>query len=120
LKKEEIDKKFYLSEKALAGIKNRKIISKTKGFGFGAQMLDFDKPSYTICASYWKGGDGALVKYSETEVRRLTIVELKRIQSFPDNYIINVSNKEIIIQIGNAVPCTLAYHIGKYIMNILQ
>jgi len=118
--KENIEKKYYLSEKALAGIENKKIINKKKGYGFGAQMLDFNKPSYTIPARYWKDGYDALVKYNENEIRRLTITELKRIQSFPDDYIIIGSNKDIIIQIGNAVACKFAYYLGKYIINILQ
>jgi DNA (cytosine-5)-methyltransferase 1 len=118
--KEDVDKKYYLSEKALAGIANKKCVNKEKGFGFGAQMLDFNKPSYTIPARYWKDGYDALVKYNEKEIRRLTITELKRIQSFPDNYIINGSNKDIIMQIGNAVATTFAYHLGKYIINTLQ
>jgi DNA (cytosine-5)-methyltransferase 1 len=117
--KEEVDKKYYLSEKALAGIENKKGVNKEKGYGFGAQMLDFDKPSYTIPARYWKDGYDALVKYNEKEVRRLTITELKRIQSFPDNYIIEGSNKDTIIQIGNAVACKFAYYLGKYIINTL-
>jgi DNA (cytosine-5)-methyltransferase 1 len=120
LPKEEVDQKYYLSEKALAGIKNKKGVNKEKGFGFGAQMLDFDKPSYTIPARYWKDGYDALVKYNETEIRRLTITELKRIQSFPDNYIIDGSNKDIIMQIGNAVACKFAYYLGKYIINTLE
>jgi DNA (cytosine-5)-methyltransferase 1 len=116
----DIDKKYYLSEKALAGISNKKGVNKEKGFGFGAQMLDFEKPSYTIPARYWKDGYDALVRYNESEIRRLTIMELKRIQSFPDNYIIDGSNKDIIMQIGNAVACRFAYHLGKYIINTLQ
>jgi len=118
--REEVDKKYYLSEKALAGIANKKTVNKEKGFGFGAQMLDFDKPSYTIPARYWKDGYDALVKYNDTEIRRLTITEMKRIQSFPDNYIIDGSNKDIIMQIGNAVACKFAYYLGKYIINTLR
>lgn len=118
--KEEIDKKYYLSEKALTGIANKKVVNKKKGFGFGAQILNFDKPSYTIPARYWKDGYDALVKYKEKEIRRLTITELKRIQSFPDNYIITGSNKDVIMQIGNAVACKFAYYLGKYIINTLQ
>jgi DNA-cytosine methyltransferase len=118
--KKDIDKKYYLSEKALAGIANKKVVNKKKGRGFGAQMLDLEKPSYTIPARYWKDGYDALVRYSETEIRRLTIIELKRIQSFPDNYIIDGSNKDIIMQIGNAVACRFAYHLGNYIINTLQ
>ena len=120
IEKENIDDKYFLSEKAIIGIENKKKINKEKGYGFGAQFLDFNKPSYTIPARYWKDGYDALVKYNDKEIRRLTIIELKRIQSFPDDYIINGSNKDIIIQIGNAVPCKLAYHLGKYLINILQ
>lgn len=120
LAKEDIDKKYYLSEKALIGIQNKKEVSKQKGLGFGAQFLNFDKPSYTIPARYWKDGYDALVKYNEKEIRRLTIIELKRIQTFPDEYILEGSNKDIIMQIGNAVACKFAYHLGLYILNILQ
>lgn len=83
-------------------------------------MLDFDKPSYTIPARIWRDGYDALVKYADNEIRRLTIKELKRIQSFPDEYKLEGSNKDIIMQIGNAVACKFAYHLGKYIINILQ
>jgi DNA (cytosine-5)-methyltransferase 1 len=120
LPREEIDKKYYLSEKAITGIENKKKINKEKNYGFGAQFLNFEKPSYTIPARYWKDGYDALVKYNEKEIRRLTILELKRIQSFPDDYIIIGSNKDVIMQIGNAVPCKLAYYLGKYLINILQ
>ena len=120
LSREEIDKKYYLSEKAILGIENKKKKSKENGTGFGAQFLDLNKPSYTIPARYWKDGYDALVKYSDTEIRRLTILELKRIQSFPDDYIIEGTKKDIIMQIGNAVACRFAYHIGKYIIDILS
>lgn len=117
---DDIDEKYFLSEKAISGINAKKAKSKLKGSGFGAQFLDPEKPSYTIPARYWKDGYDALVKYDDNTIRRLTISELKKIQSFPDNYVIKGSNKEIIIQIGNAVACKFAYHLGKYIINILQ
>ena len=120
LPKHEVDSNYYLSEKALLGIQNKKKKSKENGTGFGAQFLDLNKPSFTIPARYWKDGYDALVKYSDTEIRRLTIKELKRIQSFPDDYILEGSKKDIIMQIGNAVACKFAYHLGVYITNILQ
>lgn len=119
-KKEDVDKKFYLSKKALDGIKAKKEKMKAKGHGFGAQFLSLDKPSYTIPARYWKDGYDALVKYNDNEIRRLTILELKRIQSFPDNYILIGNRKNMIMQIGNAVACRFAYHLGKYVIHILQ
>jgi len=120
LPKNEVDLSYYLSEKALLGIQNKKNKAKENGTGFGAQFLDFDKPSFTIPARYWKDGYDALVKYNDTEIRRLTIQELKRIQTFPDDYILEGSKKDIIMQIGNAVACKFAYHLGKYITNTLE
>jgi len=120
ISKNDVEKNYYLSEKALIGIQNKKKRAKENGTGFGAQFLDFDKPSFTIPARYWKDGYDALVKYSDTEIRRLTIVELMRIQSFPDDYILEGSKKEIIMQIGNAVACKFAYHLGKHIIKTLQ
>jgi DNA (cytosine-5)-methyltransferase 1 len=115
-----IESSYFLSEKAIEGIKNKREKSRQNNKGFGAQMLDLDKPSYTIPARYWKDGYDALVQYSEKEIRRLTILELKRIQSFPDSYIIEGSKKDIIMQIGNAVACRFAYHLGKHIIHTLQ
>ena len=118
--KEDVDLSNFLSERAIQGIMKKKEKSKDRGVGFGAQFLDFDKPSYTIPARYWKDGYDALVRYNDKEIRRLTVTELKRVQSFPDDYIISGTKKDIIMQIGNAVACRFAYHLGKYIINILQ
>lgn len=116
----DIDKKYFLSDKAIEGINKKRERSKKEGKGFGAQFLKMDEPSYTIPARYWKDGYDALVKYDDKKIRRLTIKELKRIQSFPDNYILKGSKKDMIMQIGNAVACRFAYHLGLYIINILQ
>lgn len=115
-----VDKKYFLSERAINGIYAKKERSKATGKGFGAQFLDENKPSYTIPARYWKDGYDALIKYDDKKIRRLTIKELKRIQSFPDEYVLKGSNKDMIIQIGNAVASKFAYHLGKYIIKILQ
>jgi DNA (cytosine-5)-methyltransferase 1 len=120
LPREEVDLKSYLSERAINGIKAKREKAKKNGNGFGAQILKLDKPSYTIPARYWKDGYDALVKYSDTEIRRLTILELKRIQTFPDDYYLDGNKKDQIMQIGNAVACRFAYHLGKYMISILQ
>ncbi len=118
--RDKIDKKYYLSKRAIDGIKAKKEKSKREGNGFGAQFLNMDKPSYTIPARYWKDGYDALVKYDEENIRRLTILELKRIQSFPDDFILEGNRKEQIMQIGNAVACRFAYHLGKHVINMLS
>jgi len=118
--RDQIDQSYYLSTKALEGIKRKKEMSRLKGDGFGAQFLDMEKPSYTIPARYYKDGYDALVKYSENEVRRLTVLELKRIQSFPDDYILCGSKKDQIMQIGNAVASQFAYYLGRYLYQLLD
>lgn len=120
LDKDQVEKNHFLSEKAIVGINNKMLKSKERGNGFGAQILKMDKPSYTIPARYWKDGYDALVRYNDKEIRRLTILELKRIQTFPDDYVLEGSKKDVIMQIGNAVACRFAYHLGKHITNILQ
>ena len=115
-----IDDKYYLSNKAISGINARKKKNKQTGKGFGAQFLNLDKPSFTISARYWKDGYDALVKYDDKHIRRLTITELKKIQTIPNNYILVGSRKDKIIQIGNSVPCKFAYYIGKYLIKTLQ
>lgn len=117
---ENVDKSYYLSEKAILGIKRRREKMKKRKCGFGAQFLDLEKPSYTISARYWKDGYDALVKEDEEHLRRLTITELKRIQGFPDDYELCGSKREQIIQIGNAVPSNFTYYIGKEIMRKLK
>ena len=118
--RKDVDQKNFLSERAINGIIAKREKAKKNGNGFGAQMLDPNKPSYTIPARYWKDGYDALVKYSDTEIRRLTVLELKRIQSFPDDYYLDGSKKDQIMQIGNAVACRFAFHLGKHLMSILQ
>jgi DNA (cytosine-5)-methyltransferase 1 len=118
--RKDVGAKHFLSEKALAGIRRKKERMTKEGKGFGAQFLDMNMPSYTIPARYYKDGYDALVRYDDSSIRRLTVLELKRIQTFPDNYTLDGNNKEQIMQIGNAVPCRLAYHLGKYITNLLN
>jgi DNA (cytosine-5)-methyltransferase 1 len=51
--------------------------------------------------------------------RRFTIREIARIQTFPDDFVFITDTKKDVKAmykvIGNAVPCKLAYHIGKAI-----
>ena len=115
----EIDKYYFHSEKMISGFIKRKEENVKKGNGFGAQYLDFNKPSYTISARYWKDGADALVKYSDSKIIMLTEKEVSLIQSFPHNYIFKGSHREIYEQIGNAVPCLLVYNIAKHLKTLI-
>ena len=104
----------------IAGFAARKEKNKANGKGFGAQFIKLDEPCYTISARYHKDGSDALVKYSETEIRRLTEREAARVQSFPDSFVFPVSNAQTYKQIGNAVACKLAEALGGAILKALH
>jgi DNA (cytosine-5)-methyltransferase 1 len=74
---------------------------------------DFDWPSKTIKA----GGHGVpggenMIRFNDGSVRYFTTFEAKRIQTFPDDFIIKGAWGEAMRQIGNAVPVLLAEKIG--------
>ena len=54
-----------------------------------------------------------------SRLRRLTVLEASAIQTFPSSYKFIGSKSSIYKQIGNAVPCNLAYSIAKMVMNVL-
>lgn len=93
LDKKDVASSFFLSQKAIAGINRRRQHNKKKGYGFGAQYLTRDKPSYTIPARHWKDGYDALVKYSDDDIRILTESEVSKIQTFPANFVLLGSKK---------------------------
>ena len=80
-----------------------------------------DWPSKTIKA----GGHGVpggenMVRYGDKSVRYFTVFEAKRIQTFPDNFIIKGAWGEAMRQIGNAVPVKVASVLGNHLWNTLQ
>ncbi|NQT75261.1 MAG: DNA cytosine methyltransferase [Candidatus Omnitrophica bacterium] len=68
------------------------------------KRLDPDKPSYTLTGS----GGGGTHGYHWKENRALTNRERARIQSFPDDFILEGSKESVRRQIGMAVPPLLA------------
>lgn len=80
-----------------------------------------DWPSKTIKA----GGHGVpggenMIRYEDGSVRYLTVFEAKRIQAFPDDFIVKGAWGEAMRQIGNAVPVRLASVLGHHLMTTLQ
>jgi DNA (cytosine-5)-methyltransferase 1 len=72
-----------------------------------------DEPSKTIKAGdHGVPGGENMIRFESGEVRYLTILEAKRIQTFPDEYTITGSWTEGMRQLGNAVPVKLANIIG--------
>lgn len=116
LPREQIDEKYYHSQKMINGFFERLKKNKENGRGFGAQFIKETEPCYTISARYYKDGCDALVKYSDTEIRKLTEKEAASVQTFPNTFIFPVSSVQTYKQIGNAVPCKLAYAIASSLL----
>jgi DNA (cytosine-5)-methyltransferase 1 len=53
-------------------------------------------------------------------LRRITIKEATKIQTFPDDYIFCGNKGKVYTQIGNAVPCKLAEAIAKAVVQYLK
>ncbi|WP_428076771.1 DNA cytosine methyltransferase [Candidatus Avelusimicrobium fimicolum] len=53
-------------------------------------------------------------------LRRITIKEAARIQTFPNDYIFSGNNGSIYTQIGNAVPCKMAEAVAKAVVKYLN
>jgi DNA (cytosine-5)-methyltransferase 1 len=75
---------------------------------------DIDWPAKTIKA----GGHGVpggenMIRHPDGSVRYFTVCEAKRIQTFPDDFIIKGAWGEAMRQIGNAVPVLLGETIGR-------
>lgn len=54
-----------------------------------------------------------------TENRSLTVREAARIQTFPDDIVFCGTRQNQCIQVGNAVPVRLAYHLAEHITKLL-
>ncbi len=77
----------------------------------GNRHTDPSKPSPTIVG---RGGGtgGPVILPHPSQTRRMTVREVARIQTFPDDFIFLGANSSQYRQIGNAVPVDLGYLLG--------
>ena len=82
------------------------------------EIIDIRYPSKTIICTYEHQPRlfVPLMNPSGCYLRMLIPDELKQIQGFPPDYIVTGSNKDKIIQIGNAVPPPLIKAIIEHIL----
>jgi DNA (cytosine-5)-methyltransferase 1 len=77
---------------------------------------DIDQPSKTLKAGdHGVPGGENMIRFTDGSLRYYTILEAKRIQTFPDNYPILGSWTEAMRQLGNAVPV----HLGQTVAETL-
>ena len=125
-----VDKKYFLSEKILPTI-----LSHGTGNYYSKSEIDL-KIARPLCATMHKmhraSQDNYVTdvenrrKFEDTEekrisnVRRLTPNECRKLQGFPSEWEINVSDTQAYRQFGNAVTVDVAYNVAMQIVRKLN
>lgn len=116
---EEIETKYTLTDKLWNYLQNYAAKHKAQGNGFGFGMTDLNGISRTISARYYKDGSEILIPQDGINPRRLTPRECARLQGFPDEFIIPVSDNQAYRQFGNSVTVPLIQSVGKQLVKSL-
>ncbi len=127
--------KYYLSTQYLKTLRAHKSRHAGKGNGFGYEIIDDDGTTNAIVV----GGmgrernlvrDDRLTNFTPTThikgevnregLRKMTPREWARLQGFPDNYIIPVSDASAYKQFGNSVAVPAIQAVGEKILDTLK
>ena len=79
-----------------------------------------DGVSRTISARYYKDGSEILIAQEGKNPRRLTPRECARLQGFPDDFKIPVSDTQAYKQFGNSVVVPLMENVAKLIVKKME
>lgn len=115
----DVDEKYTISQKLYEGHLRRKEAHKKKGNGFGFSVFT-ENAVYvnTLSARYYKDGSEIMIYQGDDKPpRKLTPRECARLQGFPDNFIIPVSNVQAYKQFGNSVAVPVIRAIAGQIIN---
>lgn len=91
---ENVDQKYFLSEKNLAHLQ--------RDFGSSGKILCKDGVSSTLSSAMGTGG-GNFPCIDDVKIRRLTQTECERLQGFPDGWTDGISDTQRYKCLGNAV-----------------
>lgn len=116
-----VDPKYTISDKLWAGHQRRKREHREKGNGFGYSLFNADSEyTSTISARYYKDGSEILIEQKGKNPRKLTPREAARLQGFPDDFIIPVSDNQAYKQFGNSVAVPVIKALAKEIQKSLR
>ena len=118
LEDKDVDKKYYMSEKATTLIQNS--LNKRNGDLNTFNLISSWQNNYTISdkkcpavtAAMGMGG-GHVPMITTIPYRKLTPVEIERMQTVPDNYTEGVSNSQRYKMLGNGWTVDVIAHIFK-------
>lgn len=115
-----VPERFTISDRLYKGHLERKKAHKQKGNGFGFSLFDRNsKYTSTISARYYKDGSEALIEQEGKNPRMLTPRECARLQGFPEEFIIPVSNTKAYIQFGNSVCIPVIEAVAKAMLKFM-
>lgn len=116
----DVPQKYTLSDKLWEYLQAYAKKHQEKGNGFGFGMAQPDHITRTLSARYHKDGSEILIPQEQSNPRRLTPRECARLQGFPENFIIPVSDTQAYRQFGNSVVMPLIHAIGQEMIKTLQ
>lgn len=116
-----VNEKYTISDKLWAGHQRRKLEHKAKGNGFGYSMFN-EKSKYTstLSARYYKDGSEVLIEQKNKNPRKLTPREAGRLQGFPNDFKIVVSDTQAYKQFGNSVAVPVIEQLAENILQALE
>ncbi len=115
-----VDPKYTISDRLLAGHERRRREHEAKGNGFGFSLFNADSPyCNTISARYYKDGSEILIDQTDIDKnpRKLTPRECAGIQGFPGEFKVDaVSDAQAYRQFGNSVSVPVIRAIAELML----
>ena len=116
----DIPEKYTISTKMWESAIRRKENNRKRGYGFGYSLFNQDSEyTSTISARYYKDGSEIWIDQGEKTPRMLTPNEARKLQGFPEGFVIPVSDLQAYKQFGNSVSVPVIRAIAKKIVDHL-
>ena len=115
-----VDDKYTLSDKLWDYLQEYAAKHKAAGNGFGYGIADPNGVSRTLSARYHKDGSEILIKQKGKNPRRLTPRECARLQGFPEDFKIPVSDTQAYRQFGNSVVVPLMSNVAGLVCSKIR
>lgn len=116
----EVDPKYTLSDRLWNYLQAYAEKHRKKGNGFGYGLVDLNGISRTLSARYYKDGSEILIPQEGKNPRRLTPRECARLQGFPEDFKIVVSDTQAYKQFGNSVVMPLVRDVAKQLITAMD
>ena len=111
-----VDEKYTLTDKLWTYLQDYAAKHHAAGNGFGYGIADPNGITRTLSARYYKDGSEILIAQEGKNPRRLTPRECARLQGFPEDFKIPVSDTQAYRQFGNSVVVPLIADVAKLIV----